>query len=277
MGLPGRRSLAVAAVVLAALLPVVVGAMLATPAGQAWSGAVVDVVDEVEPLLRSLLRGGLRLLSTPFVVAVVAWCLVRMLRAGRRRAALIVFVVALGSFLTSEAIKLELLPFPAFGSDASHDLSGHVAMVAAALMVVAVATPPRSRTPILALAWLLVVGTGLGVILAGWHDAGEVVVPASVALTWAVAGWAVAGWADAGTRGLVGGRPGRRRLPERAIEVVTVGCAVVAVALVSAADARMAPLPALLAAVLAVAGSATALATAARALATALDRPLVSA
>lgn len=274
MGWPRHRSLVVGVVVVAVAIPVVLGMMLASPAGQTWSDAVLGAVREVEWLPRWLLRGGLRWLATPFVVVVVAWTFVRMLRAGRRRAATIAFAVSVGSFLASEAIKLGLLPFPAFGSDATHDLSGHVAMVAAALVVVVVAAPPRSRPKVLASAWLLILGTGIGVVVAGWHDGGEVVVPMAIAIAWTVAGSAVTGWAVASRRGAPAREAGRWRWWQLAPWALTLGCAAAVTGLVIGAGGSTGPLAPLLAVALAAAAGSTALAQAAHALAAALDDPV---
>lgn len=263
-----RRWFVLGAVVVAVAAPVVLGVLLATPAGHAWSTSLSDVVDALGRGRQRLLRGGLRWIATPFVVLVVAWCFVAMIRAGRRRATLVAFVVGLGSFLTSEAIKLDVLPFPSYGVGGGRDVSGHVAMVAAALVVVAVAAPAQRRTRVRWVAWALLVGTSLGVIGARWHDAGDVVIPLSVATAWCVVAWAVLTWRRPQVPD--GDRTGRS---SPVGWVVVALCAAAAGLLVAsgATGAGTAPAPTVLATVLAAVSGSTALALAGAALGGAAD------
>lgn len=238
--------------------------LLAAPSAVMWSEGIAAAVSAWNGGGWRLLRGGLAWLAAPATLAVVLWCLLRMLRTGRTQDAATAFVLALGSFLMSEAFKLNVLPLPGYGPDGDRNISGHVAMVAGALIVVVIAAPTARRWLVAALASTIVVLTSLGVVAARWHDAGDLIVPLMVATAWSVVARALFVLREHGES-----EPSRRRVVQGAAALALV-CALAAWYLVSRAGALSGTL-ALLAALLAVLAATIATALAAIGVAEILD------
>ncbi len=180
----------VVAVTLAAALalPALLALAFATPAGRAWGDSVAHAVVSWEHGPWKVLRGGLKWITPPAVAVTVLVTLGWAWRTGRRRAAVLGLVLGAGAFLTVEAIKLGLVPFPDGGAGLSRMLSGHVAMVAGGALGVIVAAAPGRRRVTTVVAWLLLTGTCLGIIVSRWHDTGDVVVALAIGIGWALLG-----------------------------------------------------------------------------------------
>lgn len=229
----------VALVLVALALPVLTGFAFATAPGHAWSEAVAVAVGPWERGPWKVLRGGLKWITPPVLAVGVPWALIAAARGGRRRTALTALVLGAGAFLTSEAIKLGILPFPAYGPDGGRNLSGHVAMVAAALVAMVLVAPSRHRGAVAWIAGALLAAASFGIVVARWHDTGDVVIPIVVATSWAMVGLAAARLRGVGAPPTAGGRsadppaapalPVLPDLPERwvvrAVVPVGLGCA----------------------------------------------------
>lgn len=198
------------AVVVAVALLLALAALFGSPDGRAWGSALTSAVEDWRGGPADLVRGGLRWIAPPLVLAAVVGRLVQTVISGRRRRAALALVLGLGSFATTQAIKLWLVPFPRFGAETGRELSGHAAMAASALLVFVICAVPSQRRRVAVLAAGGVFGVSSGAVVARWHDAGEVVVALAVAIGWALVGWAWLGPAVAPEDGS-GGR--RQRLP----------------------------------------------------------------
>jgi divalent metal cation (Fe/Co/Zn/Cd) transporter len=179
---------------IAIAIPVVVALPFMTATGRGWEQATALAVGPWERDGWRVLRGGVKWIAPPFVCLAVIWVLFHLTRQGRSRTAATAFLVGAGAFLTVEGIKLGYVPFPAFRSDGTRELSGHVAMTASAYVVAVLGLPQRPSIG-RATAWLLLAGMCLAILASRWHGTADIVIALGVTIGWVLgarAGFAVA-------------------------------------------------------------------------------------
>lgn len=229
-----RRVVLVAVTIVAVAMPVLLACFFASPLGRGWSEALSAATDSWERGIWRVLRGGIKWIAPPVVVIATAVCLVHLVRSGAKRQAVIAVTLGAGSFATSEAIKHGFIPFPAYGPAGERELSGHVAMVASAMLLAVLATGPSRRRAIALLCWALLTGTCLVIIISRWHDTADVVLPVSISVAWMVAGLTLVRLVDAAAAPRA---PVDRRRSWRAPAAFAGACAVAAGLLVGIGDA----------------------------------------
>ena len=155
--------------------------LVRTPAGQElMDWALIGTAEYAHAQVRRVSRL-LHHLSGPVVVALALVILGLGLLRRRPRIALMSaggFVVAV---VLAEVLK-RLLPRPLLDSRGEHDLvdktintfpSGHVTIVTAFVLALALVSVPRARVWIEGVGSVVVVLVGLGVVIAGWHRPGD--------------------------------------------------------------------------------------------------------
>lgn len=185
MSVPRRAGLrvpwvVVPGVVVALAAPWLLAVAFAGDPGQAWSRSVDAAVQPWEDGAWRVLRGGLKWIMPPALLAGVLVGFAVLLRRSGRGRAVLAAVAAAGGFGATEAIKWGIVPFPGYGPDGDHPLSGHAATAASALAFALVAVPAHRRVAAGVGGAVLVVGAEVGTVLARWHDAGDVVIPVVV-------------------------------------------------------------------------------------------------
>lgn len=162
----------------------------------------------------ALISDGLRAVC----LVLAAWAAIGLYRRGRRRTSFLTVVAGIGGFLTTQLIKAGVVPLPPYAPEddgrgwwGPHDLSGHVAVAAAAVITTAAfgrdGSLSRTTHRLCRLAIALLAVASIGVVLAGWHDAGDVVLALGVAAAWCLA--VRAGSELAGVTGVPDGRENR--------------------------------------------------------------------
>ncbi|WOQ17245.1 phosphatase PAP2 family protein [Raineyella sp. W15-4] len=147
------------------------------------------------------------------VVALAAVVLVLLAVSGRRRRRYRVALLAIGgSVVTSEVLKL-VLPRPGLddGPMGNSFPSGHVAAIAAVVVVAVLLAPVGVRAIVAGIGSVVVSAAGLAVVVLQWHRPSDVAAAVLVAVGWGALASVLTDVSGA-VRRVVQARPPRRRM-----------------------------------------------------------------